>query len=176
MQLKAVDLFYLGTLLNVVLDLGSCLTLLSGSNSYAEYPPWTADVSGKIEFRFKTFNPTSLLLYIEEQSSKNQEEKSFLELSLLDGSMKLVVQMGGEDYWSKKQRRFGGNLNDLKWHSVQIIRDKRKTTLKVDNWSFSLINTGEADQLSVNSSLYVGGLPKELRGSVVNGRIFYTPR
>eukprot|EP00794_Sanderia_malayensis_P004633 gene4633-5240_t len=162
---------------SMILDRCNSITLLSRSSSYAVYPPWPANVTGRLEFRFKTSNPNSLLLYIEEENNeKDRDDKSYLQVSLQQGAIKLEVQMGGTDFWSKKHRVFGLDLNDLEWHSVEIKRKRRSTTLKIDQWSFNIINTGMASTLPINSSVYVGGLPNQLRRKVVNGRVFYTPR
>ena len=149
-----------------------CITFLSREDSFAEYPPWSARLSGSLEFEFKTFNPRSLLLYAEEISDSPNDRKSFFKLSLLHGSLNLVVQMGGEDSRSKKTKRFSANLNDLRWHKVLIVRDKNKTTVTIDDsWSFVLINQGTILELPVNSSLFVGGVNKENLEKLVSGRI-----
>lgn len=165
-------LFSAVTVLIYLMNLCDCITFLSKEDSFAEYPPWRTKFSGSLEFEFKTFNPRSLLLYAEEVSDLPNDQRSFLKLSLLHGSLSLVVQMGGEDYPSKKIKRFGANLNDLRWHKVLIIRDKNKTTVTIDGrWSFVLINEGDLLNLPVNSSLFVGGVNKEVMDKAVSGRI-----
>ena len=109
-------------------------------------------------------------------NTKSRDKHSFLQLSLENGGIRLVVQMGGEDFGSKKQRRFGANLQDLEWHTVQIHRSYQNTTVKVDNWSFKLVNTGDLRTLPVNSDVYVGGVPSRLKKRLVNGRLSYIPR
>ena len=153
------------------------LTFLSKTDSFAEYPAWSTKFSGNLEFEFQTFNPSSLLLYTEEISDSPNDRKSFLRLSLRRGSLYLVVQMGDEDFLSKKDKEFGAHMNDLKWHKVLIIRDKNKTTVTLDNrWSFVLINEGKLRYLPVNSSLFVGGISKEALTSLVNGQLKLIPR
>ena len=155
-----------------VLHLSKCITFLSREDSYAEYPPWEAKTSGRLEFEFKTFNPWSLLLYAEEVSDLPNGQKSFITLSLRHGSLRLVVQMGGDDFRSKRTLdNFGVNLNDLRWHKVVIIRDKNKTILSLDGRSWDLINEGKLLHLPVNSSLFVGGVHREILHKVVSARI-----
>jgi len=160
------------TIVLFLLHFCDCITFLSREDSFAEYPPWSARLSGSLEFEFKTFNPRSLLIYAEEISDSPNDRKSFLKLSLLHGSLNLVVQMGGEDSRSKKTKRFSANLNDLRWHKVRIVRDKNKTTVTIDGrWSFDLTNQGTISELPVNSSLFVGGVNKEKLKDLVSGRI-----
>ena len=160
------------TVLISLMNLCDCITFLSKEDSFAEYPPWRTKLSGSLEFEFKTFNPRSLLLYAEEASDLPNDRRSFLKLSLLHGSLSLVVQMGGEDSLSKKTKRFGANLNDLRWHKVLIIRDKNKTTVTIDGrWSFVLVNEGDLLNLPVNSSLFIGGVNKKVLDKAVSGRI-----
>lgn len=150
----------------------NCLTFLSKEYSFAEFPPWSARYSGSLELEFKTANPTSLLIYAEEISRKPSDEKSFIQLNLLHGSLKLVVQMGGESFWSSKKTLIGVNLNNLKWHKVVIMRVKNKTSITLDGrWSLTLTNEGDLKYLPVNSSLFIGGVGKERLRKVVSGRV-----
>lgn len=174
---KTWNLWTLSSIIWTIIDICTCLTFLSDSDSYAEYRTWNANVTGTLQFRFKTFKPTAVLLYIDEVSNRPEDEKSYLELSLERGSLKLVVQMGGEGRLSKKEGRFRprfSTFNDMNWHKVKILRNRSKTTVKVDQWSFEVVNQGKIDYLPVNSSLFVGGVSKMFESKIVNRRVFFT--
>ena len=174
---RMLNVWALSSIIWTIIDICSSLTFLSDSDSYAEYRTWNANTTGILEFRFKTFKPTAMLLYIDEVSNRPEDEKSYLELSLDRGSLKLVVQMGGEGRMSKKERRFRprfSSFNDMNWHKVKILRNRSKTTVNVDQFSFAVINQGKIDYLPVNSSLYVGGVSRMFESKIVNRRVFFT--
>lgn len=147
----------------------NCLTFLNRSESYAEYPAWNSVHDGRLQLEFRTYLPTSLLLYAEEISKRPSDERSFMKVSLLNGRLNVIIQMGGEDERSKKHVLHYGNLNDMKWHKLVIIRDKNKTKLSIDGHPLVVVNDGEQNYLPLNSSLFIGGVnSKVLKNPISN--------
>eukprot|EP00795_Rhopilema_esculentum_P007522 gene7522-13303_t len=178
MILKNKLVIYVLSVISMILDLCDCLSFLSPKTSYAEYPAWTASVNGKLEFEFKTYEMQSLLLYVEEIGHfQRYDDRSYLKLELRKGGLYLIVQMGGSDSASKKRKRFGAGLNDLKWHKVVIQRNGIKTVVMIDKWKFDVNNEGGVlSYLPINSSLYIGGVPHSKLGSAVDKGLDKTPR
>ena len=137
-----------------LVSLVTCLAFrMDGSQSYAAYPKWKLCTNGSAKLEFKTLNMNGLLLYLDDGGKKD-----FVELKLVGGNLKLhfnfgdgpVMIIGGEE------------LNDGKWHTAEIKRNGKTTTLQVDTNSYTKVATGThltIGDLEHNSLVYVGGLP-----------------
>ena len=153
-------------------------TFTKMKSSYIKYEQWDVTELGALTFKFKTHNHYGLIFYSDNSKSSSTEE-SFISLALNYGKLSLTVQMGAEDYRSKKSEDIGTDLNDLKWHYVEIKRKGRETTIKLDNNPNTekiLINDGEQSKLVLNSGLFFGGISPELIDNLVDGSILSVPR
>ncbi|XP_057311310.1 neurexin-3-like isoform X2 [Hydractinia symbiolongicarpus] len=156
----------------------TCLTytFVNRAASYIQYEHWDASDTGVVKFKFKTYNHYGLLLYSDNSKSSNSVE-SFIVVKLNSGKLSLTVQMGAEDYKSKKSGQIGKNLHDLKWHHVEIHRTGRETKLVLDkDDEVMLINDGEHDKLELNSGVFFGGISKQMAADVVDKRVRALPR
>ena len=158
---------------------GKTFTFLDHSSSYIEYTQWDAAEAGNLTFSFKTHKPYGLLLYSDNNKNIGSGE-SYINLKLKYGNLKLTVQMGGEDYKSKqvKELKVDKKLNDLKWHKVSLQRNKRLTVLEIDDGKYraTLMNQGEEDRLFLNSGIFIGGISKEMKTSLIDRTVLTTPR
>ena len=156
--------------MDIYAHFSSLLTLLLGiisfclpfdfegsSTSYAKFSSWVPCHNGTVSFEFKTQLPNSLLLYTDSGGTGD-----YYQLKLVNGKMHLRFKLNK----SSSMLSAGQNLNDNYWHTVDIMRDGRFTTLKVDDISYTRENkmyNPELVKLQTSSQDYVfiGGLPIE---------------
>lgn len=127
------------------------------SSSYAKYSSWVPCNNGTVSFEFKTQNPNSLLLYTDSGGTAD-----YYQLKLVNGEMYLQFKFKSNK--NPGMLSAGHNLNDNKWHMVDIIRDGRYTTLKVDDVSYTRENIKHNPnswdtQTSRENYVFIGGLP-----------------
>ena len=152
-------------------------TFLNKKTSHLRYKQWNANTHGKLKFKFKTHNSHGLLLYSDNSGTKNSINENFITIKLSYGKLEITIQMGGEDYLSKKKEEIGENLGDLEWHTIEVLRDNRKTTVTLDSTEPVLIkNEGEVQELELNSGVYFGGISTSLEKKLRDKTILALPR
>ena len=152
-------------------------TFLNKRTSYLLYKQWNAKTYGKLKFKFKTHNPSGLLLYSDNSETKNSINENFIAIKLNYRKIEITIQMGGEDYLSKKKEEIGENLDDLEWHTIEVLRDNRKTTVTLDSIESVVIeNKGEVQELELNSGVYFGGISRSLEKKLRDKTILALPR
>lgn len=145
---------------NILIALGlllhQCLTFdLQGSQtSFAKFPKWNPCQNGSLSFEFLTYQPSALLLY-----SDDGGRYDFLEVKLVGGVTRLRINLGdGTTILSASQ-----NLNDGRWHTIEIVRNHEESTLIVDNVAQTRRSNSASDgafgNLTQNSYMFVGGMP-----------------
>ena len=152
----------LSLLLTVLLGFFSfCLSFdFDGSaRTYAKYSSWVPCTNGSVSFQFKTQNPNSLLLYTDSGGTAD-----YYQLKLVNGRMYLQFKFKSNK--NPGMLSAGQNLNDNKWHMVDIIRDGSLTTLKVDDVAYTRQNKmynpdPSHSQTSTDNYVFIGGLPLE---------------
>ena len=127
------------------------------SRTYAKFSSWVPCHNGSVSFEFKTQNPNALLLYTDSGGTAD-----YYQLKLVNGRMYLQFRFNSNK--NPSMLSAGQNLNDNNWHMVDIIRDGRFTTLKVDDVSYTrenkMYNPETADiQTSNQNYVFIGGLP-----------------
>ena len=150
-------------------------TFLNKRTSHLLYKQWDAKTYGKLKFKFKTHSSYGLLLYSDNTAESSYKE-NFIALKLSQGKLQVTIQMGGEDYRSKKTELIGERLNDLKWHTVELERNVKETMIKLDSIEAVMINEGEYDQLELNSGIYFGGISTYLGSKLIDRTILALPR
>lgn len=129
---------------------------LQGSKpSYAKYSKWEPCDNGTLTFEFKTDRPNALLMYTD-----GGEDYDFMELKLVDGTLKLRFDLGS----GAVVMSAGHRLNDMEWHTVEIQRDGTQTNLVVNNLAITkLTNPVESvkDEEEKESFVFIGGMPLE---------------
>jgi hypothetical protein len=110
----------------------STYRLIGSLKSYAQYNPWRPGLNGSISFEFKTHQPNGLLLYAQNPPYK------YIQVSLNDGTVRLRMRIGEKDnpsgiFLISTLPSGSAYLNDEKWHSVTISRQRERTILKVDD-------------------------------------------
>ena len=135
----------------------SCLTFdMEGSQtSYAKFPTWAQCQNGSLTFEFETSQPNGLLMYADDGGKYD-----FFEVKLVGGVARLRLNLGG----GTSILSVGHNLNNGKWHKIEVHRKRGDTTFVVDNIAQTQQCEGtdyEFGELEVrdNSFMYIGGLP-----------------
>ena len=152
-------------------------TILNKSTSHLLYKQWDAKTYGKLKFKFKTHNSSGLLLYSDNSETKNSINENFIAIKLNYKKLEITIQMGSEDYFSKKSEEIGENLNNLEWHTIEILRDNTKTTVTLDSTEPVVIeNRGHVQQLELNSGVHFGGISTSLGKKLRDKSILFLPR
>ena len=152
-------------------------TFLNKRTSHLLYKQWNAKTYGKLKFKFKTHNSFGLLLYSDNSETKNSINENFIAIKLNYKKLEITIQMGSEDYFSKKSEEIGENLNNLEWHTIEILRDNTKTTVTLDSTEAVVIeNRGHVQQLELNSGVYFGGISTSLGEKLRDKTILSLPR
>uniref|UniRef100_A0A8C6V449 Si:dkey-193c22.2 n=1 Tax=Neogobius melanostomus TaxID=47308 RepID=A0A8C6V449_9GOBI len=102
-----------------------------------------------LRIRFRT-SRTSGLLFVA------AGHRDYFLLELHAGRLQLKLDVGSGEHVLQSEK--GSQLNDLAWHSVEIIHIQHNVTLAVDkNSHSSLTMAGSIHQLNIVDGLYVGG-------------------
>lgn len=189
MAVKSAGNHHLFLIISLVL-IGLCTSFNfdGSSKSYGKFEPWIPCNNGSVSFEFKTESSSALLMY----TGGSGTIKDYFMLQLINGVMHLSYSLNKEH--NMLTVNTGKELINNEWHSVELVRDGRLTTLKVDQMEYrrKLDNYDLTYAIFGNSRdnfVFIGGLPLEysqklsdialpkavfvprLRGSVRN--IFY---
>ena len=125
--------------------------------SYARFPKWNACVNATISFEFRTTQPEALLMYVDDGGKYD-----FFQVVLSGGEIAIELNIvdGRDGHVYLNQ---GRNLNDGRWHKVEIRRNRMETTLIVDDINqqseFAFGSDFNFGTLEKNSYVYFGGMP-----------------
>lgn len=144
----------------------SSFTFEGSSASFSKFSSWVPCHNGTLSFEFKTSSPNALLMYTD--SGNKLISHDYFELKLVNGILQLRFKLNDE---RKMITSAKGNLNDNEWHSLNIIRSGRRTTLEVDKVSRMVENSHYEDTHitfgdSQDSYVYIGGLPMEFNSKL----------
>ena len=79
----------------------SCYTFIPESKSYMKFKQWNATKNGSLSFRFKTYKKVGLLVYTDNSKQPTSVRNAVL-IRLHRARLHITIQMGDEDYKSKK--------------------------------------------------------------------------
>ncbi|OTF75265.1 paramyosin-like protein, partial [Euroglyphus maynei] len=111
------------------------------------------------QLQFKTTKADGVLFYITSQNNID-----FLGLYFLNNKLHYSYDCGS----GRAIAVLSTNYNDNKWHTATFSRKEKKGVLRVDNETVELSSPGITTGLNVNSPIFVGGVPKELRSQIRN--------
>ncbi|CAH1263754.1 NRXN2 [Branchiostoma lanceolatum] len=140
----------------VLLKLALGLDFDGSKNSHARYSNWNASSKGTLSFEFRTTQDRALLMYMDDGG-----QHDFIELILLDGKLRLRNKIE-DDNPVKIDLDTGSKLNDNQWHSVEIVRNYKMTTLSVDGKTKTGTSDGKKNTLVSESDVFFGGIPLEV--------------
>ncbi|EMP33411.1 Laminin subunit alpha-1 [Chelonia mydas] len=116
---------------------------------------------------FSTFSPNGLLLYLASNGTRD-----FLSLELVDGKVRLTVDLGSGPLMLKTENRY----NNGTWYKISFSRNKKQGVLAVmDAYNLNYKETKQGESPGVASDLnrsdkdpiYIGGLPRSRAVSVL---------
>lgn len=92
-------------------------------NSFVQFNPWVVEFNSSLSFQFQTKQSNSILLYAD-----NLSLKSFIQLKLLNGKANFLFKIKSTEGIIS----LGLNLNDNRWHFVEIIQYDQEICFKVN--------------------------------------------
>ncbi|XP_052079469.1 uncharacterized protein LOC127717737 isoform X2 [Mytilus californianus] len=130
-------------------------------NSYTRFPKWNACVNASITFEFKTDQADSLLMYTDDKG--DNVTNNFFMVVLEGGSVVLTYKIDDKMDGSINIK-LGPGMNDNRWHTVKVQRNRLETILTVDKNSDSRISLDEDihfAHIPENNDVFFGGLPQD---------------
>uniref|UniRef100_H0Y0S8 Neurexin 1 n=2 Tax=Otolemur garnettii TaxID=30611 RepID=H0Y0S8_OTOGA len=142
-------------------ELGSGLEFPGTEGQWTRFPKWNACCESEMSFQLKTRSARGLVLYFDDEGFCD-----FLELILTRGGR---LQLTFSIFCAEPARLLADTpVNDGAWHSVRIRRQFRNTTLFIDQVEAKWVEVkSKRRDMTVFSSLFVGGLPPELRAAAL---------
>ncbi|XP_053443949.1 neurexin-1 isoform X16 [Nycticebus coucang] len=142
-------------------ELGSGLEFPGAEGQWTRFPKWNACCESEMSFQLKTRSARGLVLYFDDEGFCD-----FLELILTRGGR---LQLSFSIFCAEPATLLADTpVNDGAWHSVRIRRQFRNTTLFIDQVEAKWVEVkSKRRDMTVFSSLFVGGLPPELRAAAL---------
>ncbi|XP_049843588.1 basement membrane-specific heparan sulfate proteoglycan core protein isoform X30 [Schistocerca gregaria] len=123
-------------------------------NAYTKLPTLSqAYVGFDVSVSFRPDSPDGMILY---NGEKSGDEGDFISLGLVDGRVEFRFNVGSGPavITSRDRIRLG------EWHTVRIVRDKKRGSLYVDNQeAVTGETTGLFQGLDLKEPLFIGGVP-----------------
>ena len=124
-------------------------------------------MSTTLIFDFKTHQRDGLLFFIGDNLDP-YKATNYMYLVLKNGQLNLVTQIHfftqNEEVKIENKVIMGKNLNDLKWHEVEVVRNGTITIMILDKNLRDQNELGEGRHiLHVGLLLYVGGIPRRYK-------------
>ncbi|XP_031758050.1 neurexin-1 isoform X13 [Xenopus tropicalis] len=145
--------------LGCMVDIGCGLEFPGTESQWTRFPKWNACCESEMSFNMKTKRSSGLVIYFDDEGFCD-----FLELILYEGRLKLSFSIFCAEPASLLTDLA---VNDNKWHSVVIKRNFKNTTLILDKESKWVEVKSKRRDMTVFSSLFIGGIPPELHSSTL---------
>nr|CDP92328.1 Bm4004, isoform j [Brugia malayi] len=133
--------------------------LLDGRNEYALVKKMISKRRSKIltdyQFMIKTNKSEGLIWW---ESKRHMIRSNYIAIFVLAGRLGFAINLGS----SPKVKVIGSNtiVNDNRWHSVALLREKRKSLLIVDNEKITYISPSRTAELMTDGIIWIGGKKK----------------
>lgn len=124
-----------------------------------------------MQFSFEiSFKPEADGLILYNGNKGNDRTGDFISLALVNGVPEFKFNLGYSTSTVKADRP----ISNREWHTVKVIRNKKKVTMYVDgNGPFIGIADGKYIGLDLTENLYLGGVPN---GNNISPEVFpYSP-
>ncbi|VDO07999.1 unnamed protein product [Brugia timori] len=134
--------------------------LLDGRNEYALVKKMISKRRSKIltdyQFMIKTNKSEGLIWW---ESKRHMIRSNYIAIFVLAGRLGFAINLGS----SPKVKVIGSNtiVNDNRWHSVALLREKRKSLLIVDNEKITYISPSPTAELMTDGIIWIGKWEKE---------------
>ncbi|XP_078661957.1 contactin-associated protein-like 2 isoform X3 [Branchiostoma floridae x Branchiostoma belcheri] len=121
-----------------------------------------ATYQDSIKMRFKTKEPHGMLLY------GHGSQNDFISLELIWGKIWLRMNLGtSRSVEGYTEVTAGSLLDDDQWHSIEIARNRRDVSLKVDRFFVKFRTNGDFERLDLDRQITVGGVDFLFPGVIV---------
>ncbi|KAM3719107.1 Agrin [Dirofilaria immitis] len=133
--------------------------LLDGRNKYVLMKKMISKKQSKVlidyEFMVKTNKSEGLIWW---ESKRHTIRSDYLAIFLLTGRIGFAANLGS----NQKVKMVGSNtiINDNRWHSIALLREKRKFLLTVDNEVVTYISPSGATELTTDRIIWIAGKRK----------------
>ncbi|XP_075060176.1 neurexin-1 isoform X15 [Mixophyes fleayi] len=156
---QGVLIIWMVLILGCMVDMGRGLEFPGTEGQWTRFPKWNACCESEMSFNMKTKRSSGLVIYFDDEGFCD-----FLELILYEGRLKLSFSIFCAEPASLLTDLA---VNDNNWHSVIIKRNFKNTTLILDKESKWVEVKSKRRDMTVFSSLFIGGIPPELRSSTL---------
>nr|CAB3264446.1 neurexin-3-like [Phallusia mammillata] len=121
------------------------------TGQYAEFPTWKTPIDGNmaLSFQFRTKLGDAFLMYLDDGDS------SFIAITLYQRSLRLRFKFGLP---RTVVLTLGNNMNDNRWHTVQVEKSFPSVRFTVDGNVTSQSVRGEGQDLISTTPTFFGGL------------------
>uniref|UniRef100_A0A158Q8F2 Laminin G domain-containing protein n=1 Tax=Elaeophora elaphi TaxID=1147741 RepID=A0A158Q8F2_9BILA len=132
---------------------------LDGLNEYALVKKEVSKKHSKIltnyRFMIKTNKSEGLIWW---ESKRHSIRSDYFAIFLLAGRLGFAINLGS----NSKVKIIGSNtiVNDNRWHSIALLREKRKSLLTVDNENVTYTLPSGATELTTDGIIWIGGKKK----------------
>ncbi|XP_043910747.1 neurexin-1 isoform X4 [Protopterus annectens] len=147
-------LLWMALLLGCLLDIGTSLEFSGDEGQWTRFPKWNACCESEMSFKMKTKNSNGLLLYIDDEGFCD-----FLELVIYEGKLRLRLSIFCSEH---VVLHTDTRVDDGAWHHVIVRRNFKNTSLVVDDETKWVEAKSQRRDMTVLSSLFIGGIPPEL--------------
>ncbi|CAF0833184.1 unnamed protein product [Didymodactylos carnosus] len=150
------------------------------SYTHVAYESWRPCLNGYVRFDIQTKSIVGTLAYIDDKGKYD-----FFYLKLVEGKLRLLFNLGSE----RQALNVEYIINDNYWHTIEIQRNGRITTLIVDNGKVQNSTITEKEDLYFGGStaneyqsslFYFGGIPTMLErhnyGNLSSYDVYLQPR
>ncbi|XP_063774746.1 neurexin-1 isoform X18 [Pseudophryne corroboree] len=156
---QGVLIIWMILILGCMVDMGRGLEFPGTEGQWTRFPKWNACCESEMSFNMKTKRSSGLVIYFDDEGFCD-----FLELILYEGRLKLSFSIFCAEPASLLTDLA---VNDNNWHSVIIKRNFKNTTLILDKESKWVEVKSKRRDMTVFSSLFIGGIPPELQSNTL---------
>ncbi|XP_053386148.1 uncharacterized protein LOC123539409 isoform X3 [Mercenaria mercenaria] len=161
--IRSIVLIFLIVPFLSVIKVSNALHFTKTSRTFAKFPKWNACTNSSFSFDFKTGNSKALLMYTDDNGGYD-----YVELMVHGGAVRLRMNIV-DGHEGSIEITLGRNVNDRRWHRVEVQRNRMETTLYLDEFHESRVAFGSDfyfGNVSRNNFVYFGGLPRSYRSTL----------
>ena len=129
------------------------VTLTDRAASFVAYENLISSRVTRLSFKFKTYCRHCLLMYVDNTHAAS-DQKNYVLLTLLKGQLNIDIHKDSNFEVLKKSLKMSRDLNDVRWHRIDLKISDTKSSITVDNESKMLVD----NTITLSSLLYFGGV------------------
>ncbi|XP_059144332.1 laminin subunit alpha-like [Physella acuta] len=134
-----------------ILDKNSA-SFISSRSSYVAFDEVSVGETFELTFKMKTTEPEALLVYVSDKTQTNT-----LAVSVFNGMIVVTQELGAVPVRLNSK---SSSYNDGSWHYIQIIKERERLTLTVDDREI-IQDSSDSVELITNTKVYFGGVASD---------------